>query len=72
MAYIDYVPADDVRADLQVPDSDNIVQIHAVHAEMLKCHYDLYLELMRRRGPLRREQREMIAVRVSAINGCRY
>ena len=72
MAFIENIPYDEVPGDLQVPDRDNIVQIHAVHAEMLKRHYDLFLQLMRHRGPLRREQREMIAVRVSAINRCRY
>ena len=72
MAYIEYVPYDDVPSELQVPDDDNIVQIHGIHAEVLCRHYDLYLELMRHRGPLRREHREMLAVRVSAINRCRY
>jgi alkylhydroperoxidase family enzyme len=72
MAYIEYVPYDEVPAELQVPDDDNIVQIHGIHAEVLRRHYDLYLELMRHRGPLRREHREMLAVRVSAINRCRY
>ena len=72
MAYREYVPDDEVPAELQVPDDDNIVQIHGIHAEVLRRHYDLYLELMRHRGPLRREHREMLAVRVSAINRCRY
>ena len=72
MAYIDPVPYEDVPEHLQVPDRDNIVQVHAVHPEMLRRHYDLYLQLMRQRGPLKREQREMIAVRVSSLNRCRY
>ena len=72
MAYIDYVPYDEVPPDLQVPDDDNIVQIHGVHAEVLRHHYNLFVELMRRGGPLRREQREMVAVGVSALNKCRY
>ena len=71
MAYIDYVPYDEVPSDLQVPDDDNIVQIHGVHAEVLRPHYDLYLELMRHHGPLRREQREMVAVKLPAPGLCR-
>jgi hypothetical protein len=30
------------------------------------------LELMRRPGPLSRRHREMLGVRVSALNGCTY
>ncbi|MCK4980999.1 MAG: carboxymuconolactone decarboxylase family protein [Candidatus Delongbacteria bacterium] len=38
----------------------------------MKQHYDLYLEIMRKRSPLSRAQREMMAVVVSLINECHY
>lgn len=72
MAFIRYVPEDEVPEADRVPDRDNIVQIHAVHPRVMRHHYDLYLEVMRRPGPIPRVQREMIAVVVSATNGCRY
>ena len=72
MAFIDYVPYEDVPERYQVDDRDNIIQIHSVHPQTLRQHYDLYLELMRKRGPLSRVQREMIAVVVSAYNRCLY
>jgi alkylhydroperoxidase family enzyme len=55
-----------------VPDHDNILRIHGVHPRTMRLHYDLYRELMHAPGPLTRIQREMIAVAVSGINGCRY
>ena len=72
MAFIDYVPFDQVPEKWQVKDRDNIIQIHSVRPQTLRHHYDLYLELMRKRGPLSRIQREMIAVVVSAENHCHY
>lgn len=38
----------------------------------MKEHYQFYITIMRRPGPLSRIQREMIAVVVSSINECRY
>ncbi len=72
MAFIRYLTESELPAAARVPDSDNILQIHAVHPELMRQHYELYLELMRRSGPLTRRQREMLAVRVSAINRCHY
>lgn len=72
MAHIDYLSYDQIAADHQVPDRDNILQIHGVHSETIRLHYDLYRELMYGRGPLTRVQREMIAVVVSAVNECHY
>ena len=63
MAWIDYVT--------DSPE-DNILRIHGVHPEMLRHHADLYVEVMRKPGPLTREQREMIAVVVSVANECHY
>lgn len=72
MAYVPYVPEDEQPDALRVPDRDHIIQVHGVHPEVMRHHYDLYVALMRRPGPLARRQREMIAVTVSALNRCRY
>ncbi len=72
MAFIDYVPEDEVPEADRVPDHDNILRIHGVHSRTLRQHFDLYRELMYSRGPLTREQREMIGVVVSAANDCHY
>ncbi len=72
MAFIQYVPEDQIPVEDRVPDQDNILRIHGVHSRVMKQHYDLYVELMHRRGPLSRVQREMIASVVSAANGCHY
>jgi len=72
MAFIGYVPEHELPPDLRVADRDNIIQIHSVHPRVMRQHHDLYVELMRKSGPLSRIQREMIAVVVSAMNGCHY
>ena len=38
--------------------------------QVMRQHYDLYLELGNRAGLSNRRQRESLAVRVSAQNGC--
>jgi hypothetical protein len=72
MAHIRYAPEADVPAADRVPDHDNILQIHRIHPAVMRQHYDLYLELMHRPGPLTRFQREAMAVHVSALNHCHY
>jgi alkylhydroperoxidase family enzyme len=72
MAFIPYIPDDDIPAEDRVPDTDHIIRVHGVHPRTMRHHYDLYVELMRGRGPLTRVEREMVAVVVSAANGCRY
>ena len=72
MSWIEYVPEEEIPEADRVGDSDNIVRIHGVHPAMMRRHLDLYLQLMRKPGPLTRTQREMIAVAVSAENRCRY
>jgi len=72
MAFISYAQPDDIPPEDRVPDQDNILRIHGVHSRAMRLHYDLYLELMRGPGPLSRVQREMVAVVVSATNGCHY
>jgi alkylhydroperoxidase family enzyme len=72
MAFIRYVPKTELTPAERVPDPDNIIQIHAVHPAVMRQHWDLYRELMHRPGPLTRRQRELLAVRVSALNECHY
>lgn len=72
MAFIPYRPLDAIPEEDRVGDDDNILRIHSVHPKAMRRHYDLYVELMHRSGPVRRVQREMIAVAVSAANHCRY
>ena len=72
MAFIRYVPESALAPDDRVPDPDNIIQVHALHPAVMRQHWDLYRTLMHGAGPLSRRQRELIAYRVSAINGCHY
>lgn len=72
MAWIRYVPEGEIPEPSRVGDRDHILRIHSVHPEVMRRHYDLYLEVMRRPSPLSRRQREMIAVAVSAANRCHY
>ncbi len=72
MAWIAYVEPEGIPPEDRIEDPDNILRIHGVHARTLLLHYDLYGELMYAPGPLSRVRREMIAVTVSALNGCHY
>ena len=72
MAFIPYVDDGDLPEGDRVPDTDHIIRIHGLHPATMRHHYELYVELMRRPGPLSRVQREMIGVTVSALNGCHY
>lgn len=72
MAFIPYVPADQLAPDDRVADPDNIIQIHAIHPAVMRQHHALYTQLMHRAGPLSRRERELIGIRVSALNGCHY
>ncbi len=72
MAHIKYESPDQVPDRYRVADEDNILAIHRVHPRSMRDHYELYVTLMRRPGPLTGAQREMIAVVVSAINECEY
>jgi alkylhydroperoxidase family enzyme len=72
MAFVPYVPPDAIPPEHRVPDDDHILRVHGVHSAVMRKHYDLFLEVMRTPGPVSRVQREMIAVVVSATNGCHY
>tara|TARA_B100001013_G_C24509900_1_gene402574 strand:+ start:431 stop:676 length:246 start_codon:yes stop_codon:yes gene_type:complete len=51
---------------------DNILKIHSLNPKSLAAHVQLYKTLMYGKSPLRRTDREMIAVVVSTINQCHY
>lgn len=81
MAHIEYVSAEDadeklrrLRDGLSDDDGrvDNIVWIHGVNPPAIRHHLQLYEHAMRGPSPLSEAQREMIAVAVSAANGCFY
>jgi len=72
MAFIPYVPDDEIPPEDRVPDKDHIIRIHGVHPATMQLHFALYEALMRGPSPVSRVQREMIAVVVSAINACHY
>jgi alkylhydroperoxidase family enzyme len=72
MAFIRYRPEQNLGLDERVPDPDNIIQIHAIHPPAMRQHHESYRELMHHPGPLSRREREILGVRVSALNNCRY
>ena len=51
---------------------DDILKIHSLNPESLAAHVTLYKTLTYGKSPLRRTDREMIGVVVSAINQCHY
>ncbi|PYQ22025.1 MAG: peroxidase [Acidobacteria bacterium] len=51
----------------------NVVRLQSLRPKVLRASTQLYLKLMHApEGALTRAQREMIAVVVSAANGCHY
>lgn len=50
----------------------NIFKAQSLDPESLEAHLELYLSVMFGRGDLSRQQREMTAVAVSAVNHCEY
>ena len=63
MAYIEYGDSGPMA---------NILRISTIHPEALQAHLALYRTLVKGPSPLSRVRREMIAVAVSALNGCHY
>jgi len=51
---------------------DNILAVHSLNPATLRAHADLYHTVMHASGSLSRTERELIAVVVSALNGCHY
>ncbi len=50
----------------------NVHKIQSLNPESIVAHMDLYMAIMFKKSPLRRVQREMIAVVVSMTNNCEY
>lgn len=50
----------------------NIMKIHSLNPPAMKDHLNLYVTLMFERSNLTREERELMAVVVSATNSCEY
>jgi len=50
----------------------NIFRAESMEPDILSLQVDIYVQLMMGPGPLTREEREMIAVIVSAANRCAY
>jgi uncharacterized peroxidase-related enzyme len=81
MAWIETIPEADAQGPLRaVYDRiagargkvSNIMRVQSLHPGAMAAHLDLYLSVMFERSGLRRAEREMIAVVVSAANGCPY
>ena len=62
----------DRMRDAQTGQVDHILRIHGQHPATLHAHYLLYKTLMHGTSNIRRPEREMIAVVVSALNHCHY
>jgi len=50
----------------------NIMRVQSLNSGAMKAHLNLYINLMFGQSGLSRQEREMIAVVVSAANGCEY
>jgi len=81
MAWIEVIAEDDATGTLKDlyetclepwGGVDNILKIHSLNPESLKAHLLLYKTVMYGPSPIKRPEREMIAVVVSAINHCHY
>jgi len=81
MAWIDIINEDKAEGDLKDLYAklvepwggvDNILKIHSLNPASLDAHVQLYKTVMYGKSPIRRPDREMIAVVVSTINQCHY
>lgn len=50
----------------------NIMKVHSLDPETMKNHLDMYMSIMFNSSSIDREERELIAVVVSALNSCAY
>ena len=82
MAWIDTIPEDrwqgplgelfDRVVDRAAGRVDNIMQIHSLNPRALAAHNALYTSAMTGTATLRKVERELIALIVSAHNDCHY
>lgn len=81
MAWIRTIEEDDAAGELQALYAqtgrrggtvDNILKVHSLHPAGMRAHFGLYRAAMQGTDGLPRVEREMIALTVSAVNGCHY
>ncbi len=81
MAYIEVIQHEDAEGELKeiydnlVKTRGKLAEVHKVQSlnpKSIVAHMELYLHIMFKKSPLKRYQREMIAVVVSVTNNCRY
>ena len=81
MAFIEYIPYDSASDQLKElyerlggasRQPANIVRIAGPNPKALDAHIQFYRAIMYQKSPLSRQQREMIATVVSALNHCLY
>ncbi len=81
MAWIKIIQEDEAEGELKKAYTkltepwggvDNILKIHSLNLRSLWAHFELYQTVMYGRSRIKRPQREMIAVVVSAVNKCHY
>lgn len=81
MSFIETIPYDQAQDELKAIYDELIAtrgklaavhQIQSLNPVTIKQHMDLYMSIMFKQSPLRRYQREMMAVVVSNSNGCQY
>lgn len=81
MAFIDIIEPEQAEGKLKEIYDDlekkrgKLAEIHKIQSlnpESIVSHMDLYISLMFGKSPLKRAQREMLGVVVSATNRCRY
>ena len=81
MSFIEVIPHEHATGRLKEIYDDllekrgKLAEVHKIQSlnpESIVSHMDLYMNLMFGKSPLRRYQREMIAVVVSAANKCDY
>ncbi len=82
MTWIRTIPMEAAEGDLAVlyervvdPKSgklDHILAAHSLHTRGLSAHFELYSAVMSGTRGLRKVERELIALVVSALNECHY
>jgi len=81
MAFIDYISYQDASDTLKKlyarlggknKQPANIVRIAGPNPKAMDAHIAFYRAVMFQKSPLSRQQREMVATVVSAINHCHY
>ena len=81
-AWIDTIPEDSAEGEVanayaacgnpKTGKVDHIMKVHALNPQSMLDHNNLYHTLMYGKSPIKRRQREMIAVVVSSLNDCHY